>query len=625
MSTQTFGRYKIIRELGQGGMAMVYLAHDPLFDRQVAVKVLSLYLLQDPSFRSRFEREAKVIAALEHEAIVPVYDVGEYVQQPYLVMRFMPGGTLAERISEGPMPWPEIVRILFRVAGALDEAHAHKIVHRDLKPQNILFDSKGDPFLSDFGLAKISGPTASYTGTAIVGTPSYMSPEQAKGETLDGRSDVYTLAVILYEMITGRLPYDADTPMGLAVKHIVEPVPNIRSVKPDLSQECEALMTRALAKDPANRFASAGEMARALADLPEVKALGSEAAVPTLKIVRPEAQGVRRQPSDRLPGPDESAAAAASRPGAGFQRLLSAIPGGRVGLIVVAVIVFLALGTGAFALITGSGRATATTVATNAVRTPVTAVAGAATPTGDAATVAPGATMVSPVDKAVLVYVPAGSFLMGSDLGGLDERPVHKVTVNGFWIDRTEVTNAQYAQCVAAGACQPPSNTSSASHSLYYGDTKFDNFPVLYVVWDSAVTYCKWAGKRLPTEAEWEKAAAGTDQRLYPWGKDAPTKNLLNFSSRDTVAVGSYPDGASPYGALDMAGNVSEWVSDWYSESYYSESSEKNPTGPTSGQYRVLRGGAWNTNEFASRTADQFRIDPTTAFAFTGFRCAGSP
>jgi formylglycine-generating enzyme required for sulfatase activity len=174
-----------------------------------------------------------------------------------------------------------------------------------------------------------------------------------------------------------------------------------------------------------------------------------------------------------------------------------------------------------------------------------------------------------------MVFVPAGSYRMGSTGFYANESPVHEVSLNGYWIDKTEVTNAMYARCVSDGTCQPPSKSSSFSHLNYFGDAMYADFPVIYVDWNQASAYCRWAEGRLPTEAEWERAARGTGWGFYPWGIAAPACSLANYWSEsdicvgDTTAVGSYPSGASPVGALDMAGNVWEWVNDWYGESYY--------------------------------------------------------
>ncbi len=265
MFPQTVGRYEIKSELGRGGMATVYRGYDPRFQREVAVKVLPREFLHDPSFRARFEREAQTIAALEHSAIVPVYDFGEEEGQPYLIMRLMTGGTLAERMGAGLLPLTEVARIFNRIAPALDRAHSKGIVHRDLKPGNILFDDDNNPYVSDFGIAKLTQASAAFTGSAIVGTPAYMSPEQARGEkNIDGRSDIYALGAILFQMLTGKFPYEADTPMGMVVKHITEPPPRILEAKPDLPPECETVIQQAMAKSRDERYSTASGMAKAL-------------------------------------------------------------------------------------------------------------------------------------------------------------------------------------------------------------------------------------------------------------------------------------------------------------------------------------------------------------------------
>jgi serine/threonine-protein kinase len=264
MEPEKIGRYEIRAELGRGGMATVYRAYDPRFEREVAIKVLPREMLHDPQFRTRFEREAKTIAMLEHPAIVPVYDFGEEDGQPYFVMRFMPGGSLADRLKQGPLTIQEVTRIFARLAPALDTAHAKGIIHRDLKPANILFDQYNEPYISDFGIAKLTESQASVTGSGIIGTPAYMSPEQAQGEPIDGRSDIYGLGVILFEALTGQQPFVGDTPMSVVVKHITDPVPHILDVKPDLPAGIEKIVEKALAKDPNERFSTAQELLEAL-------------------------------------------------------------------------------------------------------------------------------------------------------------------------------------------------------------------------------------------------------------------------------------------------------------------------------------------------------------------------
>jgi serine/threonine protein kinase len=269
MAVDQFGRYIIQQELGQGGMATVFRAWDPRFEREVAVKVLPVEFLRDPNFRVRFDREAKLIAALEHPAIVPVYDFGEEEGQPYLVMRYMPGGSLADRIRKnGPLPPAEAAAILQRIGSALDRAHKQGIIHRDLKPGNILFDQYGDAFLADFGIARLESTTTSLTGSHVIGTPAYMSPEQARGEMkLDGRSDIYALGVILFEMLTGQMPYKADTPMAMFIKHAFDPIPRAHELRKDLPPTCQAVIERAMAKERDHRFPTGSALASAAAAL----------------------------------------------------------------------------------------------------------------------------------------------------------------------------------------------------------------------------------------------------------------------------------------------------------------------------------------------------------------------
>ena len=264
MEPQKFGRYEIKGEIGRGGMATVYHAYDPRFEREVALKVLPSEMLHDPQFRTRFEREAKTIAMLEHPAIVPVYDFGEEDGQPFFVMRYMTGGSLSDRMKNGAMSIQEVAHLFGRLAPALDEAHAKGIIHRDLKPGNILFDLYGDPYVSDFGIAKMASSQTNVTGSAIVGTPAYMSPEQAQGEGIDGRSDIYGLGVIIFELLTGQQPYHGDTPMSVVVKHITEPVPHILDVKTDLPPAIESVIEKAMAKDRDQRFPTVKALTEAL-------------------------------------------------------------------------------------------------------------------------------------------------------------------------------------------------------------------------------------------------------------------------------------------------------------------------------------------------------------------------
>jgi serine/threonine-protein kinase len=243
-------------------------------------------------------------------------------------------------------------------------------------------------------------------------------------------------------------------------------------------------------------------------------------------------------------------------------------------------------------------------------------------------------TKISEKDGMEMVYVPSGSFTMGSQphVVGPNEEPPHVVYLDDYWIDKYEVTNAQYRMCEQAGVCDAPSEVSSYTRGLIYGSSEYDDYPVTFVNWYQANKYCSWAGRHLPSEAEWEKAARGTDGRLYPWGNENPNRALLNFRGDVdfTTQVGSYPAGASPYGAFDMAGNVWEWVNDWYKWDYYISSPSKNPPGPATGDDKVLRGGFWGDNSGWVSSVSRQRCNPENSFCYygfhgiLGFRCASS-
>ena len=237
--------------------------------------------------------------------------------------------------------------------------------------------------------------------------------------------------------------------------------------------------------------------------------------------------------------------------------------------------------------------------------------------------VAPEATRVSPTDGMVQVFVPAGEFQMGTnEKNAQKNRPAHRVTLPAFWIDQTEVPNEAYALCVEAGACSNPGGAANP----FFGKSKYNRHPVVYVSWNAADAYCRWAGRRLPTEAEWEKAARGTDGRIYPWGNDPPDERLANFDLNlgASLPVDRYPLGASPYGALNRAGNVREWVSDWFHEFYYIVSPRETPLGPPSGDHKSLRGGSYLDGKSEIRSFNRFSHEPLSGGINRGFRCASN-
>jgi len=301
MATQ-LGRYEIREELGRGGMATVYLGYDPQFKRTVAVKVLPPQFTHDPDFFARFEQEAETIAQLEHTAIVPVYDYGRNGDLPYFVMRLMAGGDLRAAIRQGALPPARVAAISQRIGAALDKAHNRGIVHRDIKPSNILFDDDEYAYLSDFGIVRLTELTRTVT---MIGTPEYMTPEQIRGEGVDGRSDVYQLGVVIYEMLTGRQPFTGENTAALLYKHAHEPAPPLQNLNASLPPACEDVIQQALAKNPADRFATASSLADALAEaLSTPQPVKRTAVTPPPREQRDAAQVYRLTPKQAAPEPE---------------------------------------------------------------------------------------------------------------------------------------------------------------------------------------------------------------------------------------------------------------------------------------------------------------------------------
>lgn len=258
---QTVGRYEILNELGEGATAAVFLAHDPLTKRQVAVKVMSYGRTDDPLFTHFFHQEVETIAALDHPAIVPVYDFGQHGEQLYMVTRYLSGGTLLDRLKTGEIPLPIMSGMITNIAGALHEAHQHEIIHRDVKPTNILYDDNNQAYLADFGLAKFTRRNSGITRGLFVGTPHYMSPEHLRGEKIDGRADIYALGVVLFECLTRRLPYPFKHPTDAARANLNAPIPSVREIKPELSTLWDEIVQKALAKNREERYQTAVALA----------------------------------------------------------------------------------------------------------------------------------------------------------------------------------------------------------------------------------------------------------------------------------------------------------------------------------------------------------------------------
>ena len=673
--------YTIVELIGAGSMADVYLARQPSMNRWVAVKILSSALVNDAQFVARFRQEAQIVAALEHPHILPVIDYGEFEQTPYLVMRYISGGTLQDLPHKGPMTPADVLRYLTEIGQGLDYAHSLGVVHRDIKPKNILLDTRGNSFISDFGLAKIvRGGHLTHSGVVMIGTPHYMSPEQGRGRAVDGRSDLYAMGVILYEMLTGHVPFEGDSAVGIVMKHINDPVPAVTRLNSSLPMAFDAILTRALAKDPAERFQSAYEMTESVAE-----AFGASVlAGPVLK--RPLQQTLPIEVGWRIQGAKFMSSVVKSVRRQPWPAL--AAGGGAIVLALMLAVwgvgAFFSPGPTAAPILTPipiaqatwtTAPATPEPTATDSTRTPVPTLepTRAITPTDPPFQVADVFT-----DGMQIVYIPAGNFPLGASPNDVDAEPDEKwistepqtVYLDAFWIDKTEVTVAQFIEFLNATnyktSAEKGEPEAPAGQRDYAGPGGFvfapsgDQFlpsadwffpegrgapsveqepqaPVVQVSWYDASAYCQWAGRRLPTEAEWDKAARGPIGLLYPWG-NTWSPSQVNFcdkncfkswktndddGARRTQAVGAY-ENASPYGALDMVGNVREWVADWYDLRGYYRYPALNPPGPESGTQKVLRGGSWIDTPKNTRASARGPLEPWARDDTVGFRCAAS-
>ena len=515
--------YRIESVLGEGGMGVVYRAHDEARGRTVALKCLHTNLAGDQEIRRRFAREAKVLRSQSHPNIVAVYDFVEHEYLLAIVMEVVEGRTLVQHVAKwrSRVPFADLLVVFRGVLDAVAEGHRHGVIHRDLKPDNILVTGGGGealrPKLVDFGIAKIlEGTTYTVTG-ALLGTCAYMSPEQVQQpRSADPRSDIYSLGITLYQCVTGKVPFDGDNHFTIMMAHVNEAPRPPSELRPDVPPLLERLILDCLSKDPAGRPASC-----------EAFRIRLEEALGGYLVTRPPADPATLPPVLKGQGGEE------------------------------------------------------------------------------------------------MVLVPGGPFLMGKSR--------RSVEINAFYMDRMPVTNREYLAFVEVTGYRPTDAGASRfishlrSGKIPRGQ---EDHPVVYVSWLDARAYAMWAGKRLPTEAEWEKAARGTDGRKYPWGRAEPGAKKANYGRKDGAPgrVGSCPEGASPYGILDLAGNVWEWCDDHDSPSFYADGPSYNPRNEQPGERAllVMRGGSYMFGPRSLRTYARTSFEAEVRFAGGGFRCVRS-
>lgn len=582
---KTIGRVRIDKYLARGGMAEVYLGAHLSLDRQVAVKVLHSYIEEDPGLLARFQREAKVVAALRHPNIVQIFDFDATEGHPYIVMEYLKGPTLSTYLRglhdrNERIPTHQVARLLKAITSALDYAHEQGVIHRDIKPGNIMLHGKSDEIaldkpltsdvevvITDFGLVRIEHAASQTASGMVSGTPSYMSPEQARGDKTDHRTDIYSVGVVLYEMLAGRVPFEADSTMSVMYMQINEPPPSIPGVSPAI----QAVMNRALAKKPDDRFQTCREMA-----VDFFLALGMTAEAETI---------IETLPADSPRRTEISIKPVASKPTTPKSKSTNRTSLW-IGAGVFAVVCALAVAIGAFRMLSN--------------RSATPNLNGTENPVSTQPVVNPSTEDVNTLPSAEgMVEIPTDTYEVGIP-NPPDEYhgETTSLSLSDFWIDQYQVTNADYQKYIDATGSQPPVISGK------------ENQPVRGVTWDQAAAYCSWANKRLATEAEWEAAGRGpgANPQLYPWGSDDTAGGLVNkMPNDDTYVKGFYPFNVSPFGVFDMVGNVWEWVGEPYSS--------------VEGGNKILRGGRYgNPQDLAYRLA--VPADDVRYVKFAGFRCA---
>jgi formylglycine-generating enzyme required for sulfatase activity/tRNA A-37 threonylcarbamoyl transferase component Bud32 len=646
-------KYRVDEVVGEGGFGVVYRAHHLGFQQDVALKCLKLKAnLQEEvhdEFLKRFLAEGKLLHQLSRSTadVVQALDVGvatspSGIETPYLVLEWLEGITLdrelqQRRLRNEPKPTlEEAIALLEPAARGLAHAHDQGISHRDIKPANLMLcDVSGRLTLKvvDFGIAKApedadtsSGPFDSLGSTVQAFTPRYGAPEQFSrryGPT-GPWTDVFALALVLVEVVLGEPALEGDDPVQLYIASSdLHRRPTLRAHGIETSDAVERVLSRALAVDPRSRFRTAGEFWDAL----------TEAA-----IAQPKARSVRPQPITNRPPPrrpvfDRNAPRAhtTSTQGAGTITLILREQRVKKLVWIGAIIATAGIVVGAFWGMSRSSVEAAVDATTPPALPSFAAAASASAQTQDAAPAAPpGMVLVSPA-----------RFVMGSDKDTKNERPLHVVTLtHAFYIDRTEVTVEAWGACVRAGKCATNVTRKIDGKGVLYeapsplcnspSDPNLARQPINCVTHEQASAYCAFAGKRLPTEAEWELAARGADSRTFPWGDDPPRSCKQAIvgglegpcgKRKGTYDVGTTIDGASPSGALDMAGNVWEWVADGFDT--YPNEDVVDPFVPPRGSARgIVRGGSWDYSAFAAKTVIRLPIDRGWAQPNIGFRCA---
>jgi serine/threonine-protein kinase len=622
MSEEKIGDYTILGSLGRGGFGSVYKARGAN-GNLVALKVLNPQVLDNQKVVKKFFHEAMILAKLDHPNICKLIEFFPDSDNYAIVMEFVEGTELKDLMAQQPnglLPFNQAFRIAKQSLEAFQFAHNNGVLHRDIKPANMMIDKAGNCKIMDFGIAKVAGAATHDTAASMLSVH-YTPPERFDpSRTVDTRSDIYSLGLVFYELFTGRRPFDADETSQIMFWHlneIPEP-PNLYVSGLPLSIS-DAILT-ALEKEPEDRFQDFKEFSEALGEGDpnvdytatvnvdsESTMIGDQTIITSPTTPKPS-KAKRRKKEKGLSAP-----------------LIASISATVVVLIIVAVFIITQY------LPQKGAMNSAAPAAPETVKREIAVKGGTLNSKGFTE-------ITHTKDSSVMVYIPEGIFTMGSD-NYSPEQPVQQVLLDSYLIDKYPVTNAQFKKFVDETQYQTVAEKEQtgmvrigvrfrqvpeANWKMPDGMSSIEgkeNHPVTQISYTDALEYCKWAGKDLPTEAQWEKAARGPDGNIYPWGSAEPDDTKGNFDNivGTTTPVTEYDKGQSYYGIFDMAGNIRQWCRDWYAEG---ERQPKNHSGPESGTERVIKNGSFSEGIDPLRSANRDRYDPGYSSFLFGFRCA---
>lgn len=626
MAEEFIGDYEILSSLGRGGFGSVYKAK-AANGNLVALKVLNPQVLDNQKVVKKFFHEAMILAKLDHPNICRLIEFFPDGQNYAIVMEYVEGTELKDLMHEQPnglLPFDHAFRIAKQSLSAFQYAHENGILHRDIKPANIMIDTHGNAKIMDFGIAKVAGAATHDTAASMLSIH-YTPPERFDpSRTVDTRSDVYALGLVFYELFAGRRPFDVDETSQIMFWHLNE-IPEPADVYVSgLPQEVVMAIETALEKDPDDRFQDFQEFSEAMGE-------GTPGVDYSAPLVDNEATMIGDQTI--ITSAVEPTAIKHKKP---KKKKGKGLSGGMIGGIAAVIVLILALGGFIMYKQLRSDTVVEDGAIIGAQEAEIPKIEGA-TPNGKGFN-----EMQQGKDSSLMVHIPAGQFIMGSNSYDSDEKPEQVINLSPYWIDKYPVTNKQFKQFVdetgyittaeknGAGykrELRGLVSTENASWKRPDGIMEGkDNHPVTQVSYIDALEYCKWAGKDLPTEAQWEKAARGPSGDLYPWGKDEPNPNAhanayLSFND-GTTPVTDYPEGKSHYEVFGMAGNVYQWTKDWYAGTIEKRAGN-DPTGPESGDGRVLKGSSFmdEDNKFLRGSSRAFDNEDKSSDVY-GCRCA---